>query len=109
MGKYLLIEFDDDATADTLRAKIDTASAKGKRYRVIGEYKKPPKNRCTCEVFQGSQTRAPDDMRRRRHRVWGFWYCARCKKVAPGPQQPTNLLGPPEGFRHGPFITEAYN
>ena len=93
MGRYILLEFDDDTTADRLCAQINAASAKGKRFRVIGIFPKPPKKRCECAGVNRDNTRTRTWSR---HKKLGFTYCLVCKKVLPGWQSPKNFLDHPD-------------
>jgi len=99
MARYLLIEFENDAQADALRAQIDTATEKGKPFRVVGLFGRPSKW-CTCpkptgyikdELVQGSK--------------YGWWVHTVCKKARMGTHQCHNMLPirevkglPPEGM-----------
>lgn len=90
MGRYVLLEFDDDATAETLCARINAATASGKPYKVIGIFQRPPTKRCECV-----QPEADASHRRtwvRRHLRTGFWYCTNCRRVKKGWQGPRNFL-----------------
>lgn len=87
MGKYLLLEFDNDDQAESLYARINDAAQRGKAYRVIGLFQKPPKKRCECTKRQRGR-----DNRIRRHKKTGFTYCLECKRVLPGWQAPRNFL-----------------
>lgn len=90
MGKWLLVEFDNDESADALCAQINAATAKGKAFRVLGIFNKPPKKRCECGHGVESRRRPV-----KRHRKTGFWYCTNCKRVMPGAQSPRNELDDP--------------
>lgn len=86
MSKYLLIEFDDDAQADALRAQIDAATAKGKKFRVVGLFARP-RRWCSCYVVK-------TNMRDRlvRGKKFGWWTCVECKRPRLGDHQPNNLI-----------------
>lgn len=86
MARYLLIEFDDNRQADALRAQIDTATEKGKPFRVVGLFGRPSKW-CTCpkptgyfknELVQGS--------------TFGWWVHTICKRARMGTHQCRNLI-----------------
>lgn len=97
MGKYVLIEFDNDEQADRLCAQINTAQANGKALRLAGIFHKPPKKRCEC-VGVTQTTQMGRDRNNRvvaRHKTTGFWYCRKCKRVRKGWQSPRNLLDDP--------------
>lgn len=90
MGKYVLVEFDDDAQADNLIARINAAELGGKRFRIAGIFARPPKKRCECiGVKAGGRLGGV-----KRHRATGFWFCTKCKRVRRGPQDPRNQLDP---------------
>ena len=90
-GKWVLIEFDDEAQAATLCAQINAAEAKGKAFRLIGVFIRPPKKRCEC-TSAGVEHRVSTT---RRHRKTGLYYCTKCKRVKGGPQSPRNELDDP--------------
>jgi hypothetical protein len=102
MAKYILIEFDDDATADALCAQINTATAKGKKFRLVGIFAKPPKARCTCGPLNTERIKRG---KIRRHKKLGFFYCTDCKKVRSGPQGPKNQLDPRAPNRFAPTLS----
>lgn len=92
MGRYVLLEFDDDAQADNLIARINAAKAAGKKYGVIGVFQKPPRKRCECIAIKvGGKTNEV-----KRHKLTGFHYCTRCKRVRKGWQSPRNMLDDPK-------------
>ena len=91
MGRYILIEFDDDATADALCARINAATEHGKGYRLRGIFQKPPVKRCECPVVKTSRTST-----HRRHKKTGFTFCTKCRRVIPGWQSPRNWMDDPD-------------
>lgn len=97
MSRYLIIEFDDDAQAEALRAQINTATAKGKRFRVVGLFARP-KRWCKCIIDK-------TDMRGRvvRGGKYGWWVCTECRHPRLGGHQAKNLL-PREGIDTSPII-----
>lgn len=86
-GRYLLIEFDDEAAASLLRAQIDAASRKGKRFRVIGLFARPG-TPCSCPYVKGD--RAKD--RFKLGGKLGWWLCTTCRKPRLGDHQLKNLV-----------------
>lgn len=86
MARYLLIEFDDDAQADTLRAQIDAATAKGKKFRVVGLFGRP-KRFCACVP---DKTKMKD--RVIRGPKLGWWVCRDCKRPRLGNHELRNLI-----------------
>lgn len=90
-GRYLLIEFDDEASASSLRAQIDNATKKGKRFRVVGLFARPGTS-CICLITQGQ--RAKDIVQR--GGKFGWWLCKTCGKPRLGDHQLKNLITPPE-------------
>ena len=91
MGRYILIEFDEDDAAETLCARINAATESGKNYRLIGVFQKPPRKRCECPAPRTSRSSTY-----RRHKKTGFTYCTKCRRVLPGWQGPQNFLDSPE-------------
>lgn len=92
MGKWVLVEFDNDTQADALCAQITAAEAKGKAFRVIGVFARPPRKRCECGSPGVDQHRTS---KTKRHRKTGFYYCTVCKRVKFGRQSPRNELDDP--------------
>lgn len=90
-GRYLLIEFDDEAAASSLRAQIDAATNKGKRFRVVGLFARPG-TACICIITQGQRAK---DMVKRGGK-FGWWLCQICGKPKLGNHQLKNLIIPPE-------------
>jgi hypothetical protein len=91
-GRYLLIEFDDAASADALRAQIDNASHKGKRFRVVGLFSKPT-GYCQCDPQNHVTTRS-NTSTLKRGKKFGWWVCSVCKRPAPSLSGLRNLLKP---------------
>lgn len=84
MPRYLLVEVDDNATADRLRAQIDNA---GKPFRVIGMFSKATK---LCDCVERSKTVVKGSK-------FGWWLCPECRKPKPGDGQTLfNMLDDPE-------------
>lgn len=87
MARYLLVEFDNDDQADTLRAQIDSAAKKGKPYRVLGMFQKP-RRFCACPPDKDRQ----NWKRLVRGSKYGWWVCGTCKRARLGIHQLNNLL-----------------
>lgn len=90
-GRYLLIEFDDEQSASLLRAQIDTATKKGKKFRVVGLFARPGRT-CICVPVRG--IRAKDQFQR--GSKLGWWLCTSCHKPRLGDHQLHNLITPDE-------------
>lgn len=91
--RFLLIEFDDAAQADTLRAQIDNATRSGKKYRVVGLFARPGNQFCQCKVW--TSKRGHDSPTKRGAR-FGWWVCVTCKKPVPAMAGLKNLVEPSE-------------
>jgi hypothetical protein len=93
MPRYLLIELDNNDSADRMRAQIDAAEANGRGMRVIAMFSKTAKL-CVCEVRSTKSVRGSK---------LGWWLCPSCHKPKPGsPQTLTNMLddeGCPSKYR----------
>lgn len=92
-GRFLLIEFDDEATANRLREQIDVATRKGRGYRVIGLFSRPGPKFCRCGSWvstRGNQATT------KRGRKFGWFVCTECKRPAPVMSHLVNLLKPSE-------------
>jgi hypothetical protein len=86
MARYVLVEVDDLATAERLRAQIDKASIAGKPMRIAGLFAAPT-SWCSCpksegyhknEVVRGSKL--------------GWWVHRVCRKARPGTHNLANLI-----------------
>ena len=86
-SRYLLIEFDNEAQADALRAKIDTATTNGKSYRVVGVFAKPTR---VCQCYR--EARTLKDWNIQRGTVKGWWMCPDCRKPILRDHRLINLL-----------------
>lgn len=91
-GRYLLIEFDDAAQADALRAKIDAASKAGKEYRAVGLFAKPGPTFCGCGNWESA--RGKPSVTQRIGRKFGWVVCTQCKLPVPSLQFLFNLIKP---------------
>lgn len=87
MGRYLLVEFDDNDSANRMRAQIDAAEAKGRAFRVVGMYTKPS-TLCECENRSGKSVKGAK---------FRWYLCESCRRPKPGsPQILPNILDDPE-------------
>lgn len=91
-SRYLLIEFDDEASANKLRAQIDNATRAGKRFRVVGLFAKPT-SYCACDPQQQITTKTHESSLKRGHRL-GWWMCQVCNRPAQNNGALKNLLKP---------------
>lgn len=83
MARYLLVEFDDNDSADRMRAQINNAESAGKNFRVIGMFSKPGAL-CDCS------TRSDRSVRGKR---FGWRLCEACRRPKNGsPQTLSNML-----------------
>jgi len=90
-GRYLLIEFDDDATASRLREQIDVASRNGKGYRVVGLFARPG-NFCKCGSAWVNEARK--QARTKRGGKYGWQVCLDCRRPVPVMSFLKNLIKP---------------
>ena len=77
MARYLLVEFDDNSTANALRAQIDSAEAAGKGFRVVGMFSKPT-------ALCGCPTRSDRSVKGAK---FGWWLCLECRRPKSGVEQ----------------------
>jgi len=85
MAKYVLLEFDDDADAESFAGTLQPSGTERESVRVRGIFKKPTQF-CSCIPMEKSSVRGAK---------WGWWICAKCGKPKPGAMhQPRNLLEP---------------
>jgi len=69
MGRYILVEVDDNATADRLRAQIDkVGEAKG--MRIVGLFSKAS-TLCECSIRSERSVRGAK---------LGWWVCPQCRR-----------------------------
>lgn len=86
MARYVLVEFDDDRTADAFKDKIDKATDAGKNYRVAGIYFRPTRW-CECPVSEGyAKNQIALGSK------YGLWNCVVCRRPRKGTHEPRNLL-----------------
>lgn len=90
-GRYLLIEFDDATQADTLRAQIDNATRKGKRFRVIGMFARPGPKFCKCETWVTERGKVST---LKSGAKFGWMVCTTCRLPAPVMGYLRNLIRP---------------
>ena len=98
-GRFLLIEFDDEESANALRAKIEDASKRGKRFRVVGMFSRPGPTFCRCGnwVTQRGRTSTPT----KRGEKFGWSVCLQCRKPVPvmgflkNLVRPVDIINPP--------------
>lgn len=87
MPRYLLVEIDDNAAADRMRAQIDTATEAGKGMRVLAVFSKPS-TLCGCETRSERCVRGSK---------FGWWLCPECRRPKTGsPQNLKNMLDDPQ-------------
>src|SRR5690606_21262112 len=90
--RYVLVEFDDDATADAFRAKIDSATKSRKKYRVVGLFARP-KRYCRCATSRSNYVeRTTKTAKALKGGKFGWWVCPECKRSRFGDQHPNNLI-----------------
>lgn len=90
-SRYLLIEFDDEASASRLREQIDTATKSGKRFRVIGLFSKPTPPYCQCKKETTTKTQGST---LKRGRKFGWLVCTVCKRPSSSLSGLVNLIRP---------------
>ena len=91
-SRYLLIEFDDEASANKLRAQIDNATRNGKSFRVVGLFAKP-RGYCECPPKKQVTTKTQESTLKRGKRL-GWWVCQVCQRPAQNNSALINLMKP---------------
>ena len=86
MARYVVVEFDDDNTAEAFKAKIDNATDAGKNYRVAGIFFRPTRW-CECPTSEG-YVKGQVALGAK----YGLWNCVVCRRPRRGTHQPHNLL-----------------
>lgn len=86
MARYVVVEFDNDQTADAFISKINHATDAGKNYRVAGIFYRPTRW-CECPVSEG-YTKGQVAIGAK----YGCWNCTVCRRPRRGTHQPHNLL-----------------
>lgn len=93
MARYILVEVDDNATANRLRAQIDKAG-EAKGMRVVGMFRKATQM-CECPIRSEKSVLGSRFM---------WWLCPQCLKPKSGSHQTLrNMLDwdrLPRGIRH---------
>jgi hypothetical protein len=84
MARYLLVELDNNDSADRMRAQIDNA---GKPMRVVAMFAKPGAL-CECEVTSAKSVRGAK---------FGWWLCAECRRPKSGGNQTLRNMLDDEG------------
>lgn len=92
-GRYLLIEFDEEQSASSLRAQIDAATKKGRKYRVVGMYSRPGPDFCRCGTWTTDRGKVATT---KTGRKFGWVVCTVCKKPAPIISFLRNIIKPEE-------------
>jgi hypothetical protein len=86
MARYLVVEFDEDRHADSMRKRIDAATDEGKPFRVVGVFGRPTKW-CSCPAPEGYHKN--ELVRGSR---FGWWVHVVCKRARLGSHQCVNLM-----------------
>lgn len=95
MGRYVLLEFDDDDAAERYVEKIlgravEMSRKKGAKLVRVRGYFARPNTYCECGIL------SPLEQREQvvRGVRYGWWVHRRCRKARRGPHTPRNLLDP---------------
>ena len=91
-SRYLIIEFDEEASATKLKAQIDAATRAGKKFRVVGLFAKPT-NYCQCDPTLHVTTKTHETILKR-GKKFGWWVCTICKRPSSYLGGLQNLLKP---------------
>lgn len=91
-ARYLIIEFDDEASANALRARIDNATRSGKKFRVVGMFAKATKY-CRCDPRTQVTTKTHQSPLKR-GRKFGWWVCTVCRRPVSAMAGLVNLIKP---------------
>lgn len=102
-SRYLLIEFDEEDAANSLRAKIDAATKAGKKFRVVGLFAKPGPTFCRCGSAWTSTK--SEKARTKIGKRLGWVVCLECKKPIPAISFLKNLIKPSDII--DPSLTEV--
>jgi hypothetical protein len=94
MARYLVIEFQDNESAEKLMEQVHRASASGALYRVVGLFIKP-RNTCKCYRHEASnyQRVKLGQTGIRYGQKYGWWVCSRCNRPREAGHQLINQLG----------------
>lgn len=102
-ARYLLIEFDDEASSSRLREQIDAATRKGRKYRVVGVFARPT-TFCRCGTWT---TERAANSTLKRGAKFGWSVCKTCGKPGPTMGFLRNLMK--ESDVIDPVINDVYN
>lgn len=91
-SRYMLIEFDDEASALKLKEQIDDRSRAGRPLRVVGLFAKPTRF-CECGI-EGWTTTSRQPSTTKRGRKFGWWVCTKCKRPTASESGLVNLIAP---------------
>lgn len=91
-ARYILIEFDDEASASRLREQINRATESGKQFRVVGLFAKPS-NYCQCDPRKHVTDRN-NRSTLRRGKKYGWWVCLECRRPTATFSGLVNLIKP---------------
>jgi len=91
-SRYMIIEFDEEAPANKLRAQIDNATKAGKPFRVVGLFAKPT-HYCDCGVDKWTGTKS-QPATTKRGRKFGWWVCIECRRPAASISGLVNQINP---------------
>lgn len=92
-SRYLLLEFEDEASALKLKQQIEAATRAGKRFRVVGLFAKPQAPYCACPP-EAQITTKTHGTSLKRGRKFGWWVCINCKRPAQNNAALVNLMKP---------------
>lgn len=99
MTRLIVLEFRNDAEAEAFTERIDEATKKGKRYRIVGIFAPPRIFACKCGTVDAKYRRAKAE----RGAKFGWWICGECGKPrAPGGHTLENLVPMRELYGRGP-------
>lgn len=102
-SRYMLIEFDDEASATKLKSQIDSATHAGKKFRVVGLFAKPQAPYCRCGKETTTKTQTTSLKRGKR---FGWWVCTECKRPAASISGLVNLLTKSDIIRPSTFESD---
>lgn len=78
MGRYLLIEFDENEAALKLKKQIDAATRGGKSFRVVGYFASPPAPFCQCPIEQWTKEKGRPYAPSKFMKKTGWRKCLKC-------------------------------
>lgn len=94
MGRYLLIELDDNDSALKLKKQIDQATKAGKTMRVVGYFASPPAPYCQCPMEHWSHEKGRPFAPSKFIRKSGWRKCLTCNLYRDFDSYLVNLLKP---------------